>query len=119
MTRFVNIGLLLAMIIAAAAVYDRKYDAEVAAGRVAELRRQIDQEKDLIQHLRAEWSMLDQPARLQKLVERYNEYLQLEPLDPTQLVTVDVLPVRPVDLSPYRKDGTLGGYAGGGTSVIQ
>lgn len=112
MTRYFNIALLIAMIVAAAAVYDRKYDAEVAAEKVAELRSEIDREKNTIQHLRAEWAMLNQPARLQQLVERYNDYLQLKPLDVDQLVTVDAVPVRPVDLSPYGDSKPLGGYAG-------
>lgn len=117
MTRYLNIGLLIAMIVAAAAVYDRKYEAEVAADKVAELRRDIAEEKNRIRNLRAEWSMLNQPARLQELVERYNGYLQLETVAPDQLVTVDALPVKPVDLSPYRDPQPLGGYAGGGNSI--
>ncbi len=117
MTRYFNIGLLVAMIVAAAAVYDRKYDAEIAAERVAELRREIDREKNTIQHLRAEWAMLNQPARLQQLVERYNGYLQLQPLEVDQMVNIDAVPVRPVDLSPYGDRKPLGGYAGDIPSV--
>ena len=97
MTRYFNVALLIAMIVAAAAVYDRKYDAEMAAEKVADLRREIEREKDLIQHLKAEWAMLNQPARLQELVARYNAYLHLMPVDSEQIVRVDALPVRPVE----------------------
>ena len=119
MTRYFNIALLVAMIVAAAAVYDRKYDAEIAAEKVAELRRDIEREKDLIQHLKAEWAMLNQPARLQELVERYNAYLQLGPVDSEQIVRVEALPVRPMDLTPYQDGAGLGGYAAGNGTMIQ
>ncbi len=44
--------------------------------------------------LKAEWSVLDQPSRLQVLVERYSDYLDLKPLDVRQLARLDDIPGR-------------------------
>ena len=119
MTRYFNIGLLVAMIVTAAAVYDRKYDTELAAERVAQLRQKIEEEKNAIQHLKAEWSLLEQPARIQELVERYHDYLKLDTVAPEQVVSIDDLPLRPVDLTPYQKPPVLGGYAEAGTATVR
>lgn len=111
MVRTLNILFILAVVIGAATVYDMKLAATKSAERVAELRRQIDEERDAIRMLKAEWSLLNQPDRLQTLVERYNEYLQLKPLDVKQIVTPEDIPARPVMLEPIG-GGQMGGYAG-------
>ena len=87
-----------------------KLAAKKSASHVAELQRQIDDEREAIRLLKAEWSMLNQPERLQRLVERYNSYLQLQPLDVKQIVSPEELPARPVMLEPVgrcRADGRL------------
>jgi len=117
MVRTLNILFILAVVIGAATVYDLKLAATKSAERVAELQRQIDEERDAIRHLKAEWSLLNKPDRLQTLVERYNDYLQLEPLDVKQIVTPEDLPARPVMLEPIGGD-QMGGYAGS-SAVIQ
>ncbi len=119
MNRFVNILLVVLMIIGAVAVYDMKYEAEVAAGRVSKLRLQVSREREELSLLKAEWSLLNQPARLQKLVDRYNQFLQLEPLEVHQIVSVGALPTRPMDLAPFSNDKPLGGYAGDTSKAIQ
>ncbi|MCX2721876.1 cell division protein FtsL [Roseibium salinum] len=111
MVRTLNILFILAVVIGAATVYDMKLAATKSAERVADLRRQIDEERDAIRMLKAEWSLLNQPDRLQTLVERYNEYLQLKPLDVKQIVTPEDIPARPVMLEPIG-GAQMGGYAG-------
>ncbi|PLX36499.1 MAG: hypothetical protein C0606_14555 [Hyphomicrobiales bacterium] len=119
MMRALNLFFLIAMIAAAALVYDRKYDAELVSQDVADLREKIDEEKNAIQDLRAEWSVLTQPARLQSLVERYQEQFELQPMEPTQVIGIDDLPARPVEVAPLDGAPPLGGVAGSGTSAIR
>ncbi|HEX2256950.1 MAG TPA: hypothetical protein VHG92_09695 [Afifellaceae bacterium] len=85
MMRWVQLASVLAVIAAAFAVFQVKYRADAAAHRVAELQRQVDEEKERLSLLKAEWSFLLQPGRIQGLVERHNETLRLEPLQPGQI----------------------------------
>ncbi|NVK33744.1 MAG: hypothetical protein HWE23_04635 [Rhodobacteraceae bacterium] len=119
MARYINILFIFMVVVGAAAVYDVKLAAEKSASQVADLTRQIEEERAEIRHLKAEWSMLNQPERLQRLVTRYNEYLQLEELDAHKIVSPDQLPVRPVMLEPIGGPTTLGGYAGATTTAVQ
>ncbi len=117
MVRTLNILFVLAVVIGAALVYDLKLAATKSAERVAELRQEIDEERDAIRHLKAEWSLLNKPDRLQTLVERYNDYLELNALDVKQIVTPEELPARPVMLEPIGGPGPKGGYAGSSTAI--
>lgn len=96
MTRFVNIALLTIMLIGAIVTYNMKLKAEKAAEQVAELQDAVEKEKEAIQLLRAELSMLLQPGRLQAVVERHADYFKLEDLSPSQYTTVEDIPFRPV-----------------------
>ncbi|MCW1838654.1 cell division protein FtsL [Prosthecomicrobium hirschii] len=105
MMRTVNIILIGGMMAGAGVVYFLKYEAEHATTRVAQLSRQIQQEREAIATLRAEWSLLNQPKRLQEMADRYHTYLELEPLDPNQVATLDDIPFRQV----MPDGGTAGG----------
>lgn len=94
MLRTINILLVVFMLAGAAVVYDLKYEAERATSKVAKITRKIDGERDAIATLKAEWSLLNQPKRLQDLAERYHSYLELDPLDPTQIGTIDDIPFK-------------------------
>ena len=117
MVRTLNILFILAVVIGAATVYDMKLAATKSAEKVAELKREIDEERNTIRHLKAEWSLLNKPDRLQALVERYNEYLQLDSLDVKQIVTPEDLPARPVMLEPIGGSNQMGGYAGSSAMI--
>lgn len=119
MVRLLNVLFILAVIAGAAVVFGMKHDAERAAERVAQLQRDIDGERESISLLKAEWSLLNQPSRLQRLVERYNAYLQLEPLDVAQIAALEDLPAKPMNFDPYGDAAPLGGYAGGSSSVVR
>ncbi len=119
MNRIVNILLVVLMIIGAAAVYDMKYEAEIAAERVADLRAQVVREREEISLLKAEWSLLNQPARLQKLVDRYHQFLELEPVDVRQILAIEELPARPLDLRPFAPGPRLGGLASDAGRAVQ
>lgn len=95
MLRTLNIALIALMLGGAGVVYQLKYEAERAANKVSKVSRKIEQERDAIATLKAEWSLLNQPKRLQELVERYRSYLELDPLDPMQIGAIDEIPFRP------------------------
>ncbi|MEJ8474683.1 cell division protein FtsL [Roseibium algae] len=117
MVRYINIFFILLVVVCAAAVYDMKLAAKKSASYVSELQREIEAERETLRNLRAEWSVLNQPERLQRLVERYNEYLELQPLDVHQIVRAEELPARPVMLEPIGGSDHMGGYAGSSTAV--
>ncbi|MBO0343704.1 cell division protein FtsL [Roseibium limicola] len=119
MVRYLNIFFVLLVVVGAAALYDMKLGAKDSASRVAELQREIEAEQQSIRSLKAEWSVLNQPDRLQGLVDRYNDVLELEPLDAHQIVSAEELPPRPVMLEPIGGKGPLSGYAGASAPVIQ
>lgn len=95
MLRMLNFLLIGLMLVGAGIVYDLKYEAERATSRVAKITHKIDAERDVIATLKAEWSLLNQPRRLQELAQRYHSYLELDPLDPTQIGTLDDIPFKP------------------------
>jgi cell division protein FtsL len=91
--RLVNLIVVIALVLAAAYVYKIKFDSTVQAERVAKLRTEIRRERDSVASLRAEWSKLDNPSRLEGLAKRH---LTLKPIDPSQLENFDQLPQRPL-----------------------
>ncbi|MES2905841.1 MAG: hypothetical protein V4691_02245 [Pseudomonadota bacterium] len=94
--RILSVLLLLAIIGAAAFVYDVKYRTTRLAREASQLEQQIETEKDNIAALRAEWSTLNQPARLQALVKRHlSDY---QNLGVTQMAFAYELPERPLDI---------------------
>ncbi|MFC5387502.1 hypothetical protein ACFPLB_16200 [Aquamicrobium segne] len=98
MFRTSDIILIGVMVAAAAMTYTIKRDAGEQLAMVRKLQVQIRLEEDTIDLLKADWSLLTQPARLQKLVERYQEQLGLEPVDPHQFARIDSLPERPLTI---------------------
>jgi cell division protein FtsL len=95
--RLLHIVVLVALVLAAADVYKIKYESTLEAERVAKLRGELRREQDAIANLRAEWSKLDRPDRLQELAQRH---LTLKPIDVRQFDGLDKLPERPAQLVP-------------------
>jgi cell division protein FtsL len=95
--RFLHVVVLAALVLAAADVYKIKYESTLQAEKVSKLRADVRREQDAIASLRAEWSKLDRPDRLQELARRH---LTLKPVDARQFDTLDRLPERPVELVP-------------------
>src|SRR5258705_6221419 len=98
MMRILNILVIGALVAAAAYVYKIKFESTRQAERIAKLRMEIRQEQDAIAVLRAEWSNLDTPARIQELAKRHLS--TLKPIDPRQFDTLRNLPERTPDLVP-------------------
>jgi hypothetical protein len=92
-------------VLAAAYVYKIKFESTLQAQQVAKLRHDIQKERDAIAALRAEWSQLESPSRIQGIVERH---LGLKPIEATQFDTVDHLPQRPTELVPPASDDPIG-----------
>jgi cell division protein FtsL len=90
--RFLNLCVLALLVAAAAYVYEIKFEATLRAERVAKMRGDIQRERDAIAALRAEWSTLENPARIQGLARRH---LRLRPPDSAQYDSLDRLPERP------------------------
>ena len=90
--RFLNLCVLALLIAAAAYVYEIKFESTLRGERVAKMRGDIQRERDAIAALRAEWSTLENPARIQGLARRH---LHLRPADATQYDALDRLPERP------------------------
>lgn len=98
MMRLLNILVIGALVAAAAYVYKIKFESTRQAERIAKVRMEIRQEQDAIASLRAEWSKLETPARIQELAQRH--LTTLRPIDPRQFDTLRNLLERPPDLVP-------------------
>ena len=97
MLRLLHVVVLAALVLAAADVYKIKYESTLQAEKVDKLKAELRREQDAIAVLRAEWSKLDRPDRIQDLAQRH---LTLKPVDARQFETLDRLPERPVDIVP-------------------
>jgi hypothetical protein len=97
MLRLLHVLVVAALVFAAADVYKIKFDSTLQAERVAKLRAEVRRERDAIAALRATWSELDNPERLQVLARRH---LPLKPTDVSQYDQLDRLPERPPQVVP-------------------
>jgi len=104
--RFLHVVVVAALVLAAAFVYNVKFEATVQAERVVKLRSEIRREHDAVAALRAEWAKLENPARIQGLAERHLPHLR--PAEPTQFDTLDNLPERPPAAFPSAGSDPIG-----------
>jgi hypothetical protein len=112
-----DIVLIAVMVSAAAFTYKTKHEAEERLAEVRKIEADISYEEDTIDLLKADWSLLTQPSRLQKLSEIYSAQLGLQPVEARQIVGLDELPERPVEI-PDVSSQPLGGMAEGGQDRI-
>jgi hypothetical protein len=94
--RFIHLLVIGALVFAAAYVYRIKMESTVRTERVLRLHADIREQRDAIAALRAEWTKLDAPLRLQGLAERH---LPLKPINATQYDSLKNLPERPPRLT--------------------
>jgi hypothetical protein len=78
-----------------------KQDVKGLENRLTTLNTDIARSHSEIHVLQAEWSYLDEPARLRTLSERY---LGLQPIAPTQIATLKTLPMDGSDGGPALAD---------------
>ena len=110
MMRLLNICVIVALIVAAVYVYKIKFESTRKAEQVARLRLDIRRERDAIADLRAQWSKLDNPVRIQQLAQRH---LTLRIIDSHQFDSLDHLPERPSELVPANASDPIGNLLDG------
>lgn len=115
MMRVLNIVSICLSLVLAVVLYNVKYDAQIHMKKIRSLKIEARLEREAIHILRAEWSHLNQPGRLQGLAERYTK---LKPLNARQIVTVNNLPSGRTRQREYHVDKKLGGYAENTTGSI-
>ncbi|PIP00562.1 conserved hypothetical protein [uncultured Pleomorphomonas sp.] len=96
MTRYINALLVFLMVLSAAAVYDMKYEAEIAAENISKKQAEIAQAREDISLLKAEWALLTRPARMQDLLARHQDILNLTPMSSDHIGTLADIPEKPV-----------------------
>ncbi|HLH92786.1 MAG TPA: hypothetical protein VKX28_30540 [Xanthobacteraceae bacterium] len=95
--RFLHLIVVAALVSAAVYVYKIKFDATLQAERIAKLSTDLRRMHDTNASLRAEWSQLDNPARIQRLADRH---LKLRPIEAAQFDALDNLPDRAAPAAP-------------------
>jgi hypothetical protein len=100
MLRTLDIVLIVVMTAAATVTYTIKHQAENKLEEVRKLEAGIKLEEDTIDLLRADWALLTQPNRLEKLAAVYQQDLQLAPTASTQLARPEELPMLKSELPP-------------------
>ena len=91
MLRGLNLIAVGGLVAAAVVVYDVKYSATYEAQKVARLNNEINQEREKIAALKAEWSVLSAPDRIQRLASKY---LGMKPLPVSHIGGFASLPER-------------------------
>lgn len=96
------------MICAAGVTYKVKFDAQKRIGEVRRIERAIETEKSTINLLHAEWAMMIEPARMQKLATHYQDQLGLQNIEARQIVKLNDIPERlPDQIENLIKDDKL------------
>lgn len=113
MFRTSDMVLIAVMVSAAAFTYNTKHKAEDRLTEVRKIESEIKYEQDSIDLLKADWSLLTQPSRLQKLTQIYQAELQLQAVDASQIGTLEDLPAKPVGIEDFSTE-RLGGMADSG-----
>lgn len=98
MLKTLDVLLVVALLGGASWTFAGKYGAEALEGEVRALDRSIAQERETIQLLQADWSLLNQPMRLEKLARAFESELKLVPVQPQQIVEPNGLPSAPMAL---------------------
>ncbi|WP_457585646.1 cell division protein FtsL [Ensifer canadensis] len=107
MLRTLDIVLIVVMTAAATITYTIKHQAENKLEQVRKLDAAIKLEEDTIDLLRADWALLTQPNRLERLVGAFGADLQLVPTPSTQLVRPQELPMLKADVPPTEEEKKL------------
>ena len=79
--------------VAGVVTFQTSYEVQELEDKLGSLNRKIMAEQEAIQILKAEWSYLNDPTRLETLSR---QHLALQPTEARQFVAMDVVPMRPV-----------------------
>jgi cell division protein FtsL len=91
MIRFISFVGAVLLIASSVGLYKLKYGVQRLDRQARTLQASIDQERQNIQVLEAEWTYLNQPQRIQNLADRF---LQLKPVQPGQLAAIEQIPLK-------------------------
>jgi hypothetical protein len=91
MIRLVTLFWILLGLSGGVGLYLLKHEVQTMESRLADTRRQTYADQQSIHVLKAEWTYLNEPARLKNLAERY---LAMEPMSATQVAMIGDLPKR-------------------------
>lgn len=91
MTRLSSILLLALGLLAAIGVFVLKHQVQGLEEELTGVNAKIEQHRENLLVLKAEWAHLNQPARLEELARRH---LELQPLQPNQVVRLEDVPFR-------------------------
>ncbi|MGO9008144.1 MAG: hypothetical protein ACLQIQ_06960 [Beijerinckiaceae bacterium] len=89
MIRFLNVVAIAALVGSAIYAYSIKYETIFHAEEITKLRYDIKAAHDSIDMLRAEWTHLARPERIESLADKF---LDLQSPALTQIVRIDALP---------------------------
>jgi hypothetical protein len=109
MFRTFDIILFVIMTAAATVTYSIKHRADLKLEEVHRLDAEIKLEQETIDLLKADWALLKQPSRLERLVSVYTNDLQLAPTDSTQIVKAQELPMLKADVPPLPQEASKEG----------
>ena len=92
MFRILNIVAVVVLVGSAVYAYEIKYASLFQAEQLAKAKRDLGRETDRVAMLKAEWSQLDNPQRIETLADKYlgGQTLQLN-----QIVTAGAVPEKP------------------------
>ncbi|WP_336294275.1 cell division protein FtsL [Bartonella sp. CB169] len=96
MTVFRTFDMILVMIMICIAgfTYKVKYDVQKRMSEIRRLEHEIFAEKNTVNLLYAEWAVMIEPSRMQKLAKLYQKELGLETIHPRQIVELKDIPKR-------------------------
>lgn len=108
MMRSLNILAIATLIGSATAAYSVKYETILVAEKLKKREIELQREKDAIAILKAEWQMLNRPARLQNLAPPAPG---MQPLSVRQILRASEVPARSPEKDPLAAalDGSLTG----------
>lgn len=98
MFRTLDVVMIAVMTAAATVTYSLKHQAENKLEEVRKLDAEIKLEEDTIDLLKADWALLTQPNRLNRLVKTFEGDLKLVPTESTQLAQPNELPMPMAEL---------------------
>jgi cell division protein FtsL len=106
MIRALNLAMLALTVMICFGLYRVTHAAQEREADLRQIETQISEEERAIGVLKAEWTHLSQPSKMQAMATRY---LNLEPMKATQIAYVNDLPMRPeatlsdIDAIPFSK----------------
>ena len=96
MIRALNLAMLALTVMICFGLYRVTHAAQEREADLKKIETQISEEERAIGVLRAEWTHLSQPSKMQAMATRY---LDLQPMKATQIAYLNDIPMRPKTLS--------------------